>query len=93
MNTASPDDDDSAFLVCEDEMIHPDVFLAENPATSPVTIFRLTTHTERSVRLALASRPDLPVRAYQRLTGDLDPEVAEAAAVNLRRKRPPKPMP
>jgi hypothetical protein len=58
VNTASPDGD-SAFLVCEDEVIHPDVFVAENPATSPVTLFRLTAHAERSVRLALASRPDL----------------------------------
>lgn len=41
---------------CEDVFIHPDVFVAESPATSPVASFRLTSHAERDVRLAPASR-------------------------------------
>lgn len=71
-----------AHLVCEDEVIHPDVFVAQSPRTSPVALFRLTTHAESSVRLALTSRRDLPAKAYERLVRDPDPEVAEAAAAN-----------
>ncbi|HEX8864418.1 MAG TPA: hypothetical protein VF821_02060 [Lentzea sp.] len=69
-------------LVCEDEVIHPDVFVAQNPATSPVALFRLTGHEESTVRLALASRDGLPLKAYQRLVNDPDPEVATAAGAN-----------
>ena len=78
--------DEMFLLVCEDEFIHPDVFVAESPATSPVALFRLTAHAERDVRLALASRRDLPAKAYERLVNDADPEVAETAAAH----RPPK---
>ncbi|MEV6244166.1 hypothetical protein [Lentzea sp. NPDC051838] len=75
-------------LVCEDEVIHPDVFVAEDPSTSPVALFRLTSHDDRSVRLALASRRDLPRKAYERLVDDPDPEVAERARTVVRRLRP-----
>jgi hypothetical protein len=71
-----------AALVCDDEEIHPDVVAAESPATSPVALFRLTTHAERAVRLALASRGDLPAEAYRRLVRDPDREVAVTAAAN-----------
>ncbi|GGU80575.1 hypothetical protein [Lentzea flava] len=77
-----PDADGFFLLVCEDEVIHPDVFVAQNSATSPVALFRLTAHAEKSVRLALASRRDLPAAAYRRLVSDPDPEVAETAAAN-----------
>ncbi|PWK86541.1 hypothetical protein C8D88_105590 [Lentzea atacamensis] len=70
-------------LVCEDEVIHPDVFVAQSPRTSPVALFRLTTHAESSVRLALASRRDLPAKAYERLVRDPDPEVAAASNPSL----------
>lgn len=66
-------------LVCEDEVVHPDVFAAESPATSPVRLFRLSTHEERSVRLALARRADLPAKARERLRDDPDPEVVREA--------------
>ncbi|GAA3660404.1 hypothetical protein GCM10022267_53270 [Lentzea roselyniae] len=70
-------------LVCEEEVIHPDVFVAQSPRTSPVALFRLTTHAESSVRLALASRRDLPAKAYERLVRDPDPEVAAASNPSL----------
>src|SRR5690349_3746005 len=69
-------------LVCEDEVIHPDVFVAGSPATSPVALFRLASHEESAVRLALASREGLPLKACQRLVHDPDPEVARAAGAN-----------
>ncbi|MEV6716052.1 hypothetical protein AB0M48_28870 [Lentzea sp. NPDC051208] len=75
----------------EDEFIHPGVFVAESPATSPVALFRLTTHAERDVRLALASRRDLPAKAYERLVNDADSEVAATAAANRTRKKPVRP--
>lgn len=68
-----------ARLVREDEVFHPDVSAAGSPATSPVLLYRLTTHPERAVRLALAARRDLPRRAYERLVNDPDPEVAAVA--------------
>jgi hypothetical protein len=74
--------DGYVLLVCGDEAIHPDVLVAEHPATSPVTLFRLTAHPESPVRLALASRRGLPVKAYQCPVNDPDPGVATAAAAN-----------
>ncbi|SDH20055.1 hypothetical protein SAMN05216553_117180 [Lentzea fradiae] len=76
-------------LVCEDEVVHPDVLVAENPATSPVALFRLAAHEERAVRLALAHRADLPAKAYERLLGDSDPEVVRVAARRAHGKRFP----
>ena len=80
--------EEMVLVECEDEYVHPDVFVAESPDTSPVALFHLTAHAERTVRLALAARRDLPAKAYERLLNDSDPEVAQVAATRgPRRKR------
>lgn len=69
-------------LVCEDELVHPDVFVADHPDTSPVTLFRLTTHEEVEVRRTLAARHDLPRKAFERLARDPDPSVVDVVLRN-----------
>jgi hypothetical protein len=44
-------------LVGDDEEIHPDVFVAGNPATSPVALFRLAAHQDRGRQPVAAMTP------------------------------------
>ncbi|MFI6100080.1 hypothetical protein ACIA8G_31405 [Lentzea sp. NPDC051213] len=67
-------------LDCTDEVPHPDLLAAGNPATSPVALFRLAAHEDSEVRKAVAARRDLPRRAVERLAEDPVAAVRRALA-------------
>ena len=69
-------------LVCEDEVIDLDVLKAENAFMSPVELFRFAAHENSEVRQALAARPDLPRKAFERLAADPVAAVRHALARN-----------
>lgn len=69
-------------LDCSDPAPDPDVLLATSPTLTPVELFQLVKHENTLVRWALATRQDLPRKAYELLAQDEIPGVRQDVAEN-----------